>query len=169
MRLRMSASASLEALNLNGRIALSSDVAAPEAAGDGLCAEASEATPNAAMIMGSVIFMTAFLVEVLPLKRRDLLPCCTLRSLFDECSDILRTRYVDGVAAFNLDNCCAGAFRHHSLGVRRNHFVLSGEQVPAWFCFPCRFTDFAVECLRAPRNLRISHESGRIWFHVSGE
>src|ERR1700737_5028559 len=99
----MSAIASLEALNLNGRIALSSDVAAPEGAGDGLCAEPSEVTPSAAMIMGSVIFMTAFLVEVLPLKRRDLLPCCALRSLFDERGNSLWVRHGTRVAALNTD------------------------------------------------------------------
>ena len=42
--------------------------AAPEATGEGLCAKESKAKPTMATIVRSVIFMTAFLVEVLPLR-----------------------------------------------------------------------------------------------------
>src|SRR3984893_19089000 len=45
-----------------------SSAAAPEVGGDGLCAQESDVKPRAAMIMGSIIFMTTFLVEVLPLN-----------------------------------------------------------------------------------------------------
>jgi hypothetical protein len=66
--LRISASASFEALKWNGRIALSSAAAPPEVlpevAGDGLCAKEDEVKPSAAMTMGSVFFITTFLVEV---------------------------------------------------------------------------------------------------------
>jgi len=74
----MSASASFEAVKRNGRIALSSAAAAevlPEVAGDGLCAGESEVTPRAAMIIGSVIFMTAFLVELKEARPETRSPC----------------------------------------------------------------------------------------------
>ena len=56
---------------------------------------------RAAMIMGSACFWGSFLVELLPLRFTSVLH---LAQPTDKCSDILRMRHVDGVAALNLDN-----------------------------------------------------------------
>src|SRR5712671_5101760 len=53
------------------------------------------------------------------------------RSLFNKICDRFWLRYVDGVASLDLNDRSTRALGHGTLGVRWNHLVLGGEQVPA--------------------------------------
>src|SRR5580704_6573208 len=73
------------------------------------------------------------------------LACCYSQRAFggfcDQSRHRLRLRYIDRVAALDLDDHRTRALRHLPLGVGWNHLVLSRKQVPARFSFPCRLTD----------------------------
>src|SRR5712691_8165857 len=58
---------------------------------------------------------------------------------------------------------------HGTLGIRRDHLVVGGDHVPARLGLPRRFTDLAAESLHAPRDLRVSHESGSFCVHIGCE
>src|SRR5260370_13996915 len=73
------------------------------------------------------------------------------------------------MASLNFDNFCAGAFRHGPLSVGRNHFVLRRNEVPTGLGFPRWFAHHSAECLHAPWNLRIGHESGHTRIYIGGE
>src|SRR6267378_3039977 len=100
------------------------------------------------------------------------LPRCRLRAsggLFDKFCDSGRLRYIDGVAALDLNDRGARPLGHGTLGVRWNHLVLGGDQVPARLSPPRGFADRAANGPRAPRNLGVSHKRGFFWVHVGGE
>ena len=73
-----------------------------------------------------------------------------LGRFFNQCRHRLRLRYIDRVAALDLDDHRTRALRHLPLGVGWNHLVLGRKQVPARFRFPCRFTDSAVKRVHTP-------------------
>src|SRR6267378_2339278 len=53
------------------------------------------------------------------------------RSLFNKICDCFWLRYVDGVTSLDLNDRSTRALGHSTLGVRWNHLVLGGDQVPA--------------------------------------
>jgi hypothetical protein len=82
------------------------------------------------------------------------------RSLFNKICDSSWLRYVDGVTSLDLNDRSTHALGHSTLGVRWNHLVLGGDQVPARFGPPRRFADRAANGPHAPRNLGVSHKRG---------
>jgi hypothetical protein len=70
------------------------------------------------------------------------------------------------VASLDLNDRSTRALGHGTLGVRWNHPVPGGEQVPARLRPPRGFADRAANGSHAPRNLGISHERGFFWVHV---
>src|SRR5260370_2088281 len=91
------------------------------------------------------------------------------RSLFNKICDSSRLRYIDSVAALDLNDRSTGALGHSTLGVRWNHLVLGGDQVPARLGPPRWFADRAANGTHAPRNLGVSHKRGFFWVHVGCE
>src|SRR6266849_2487658 len=91
------------------------------------------------------------------------------RSLFNKICDSSWLRYVDGVASLDLNDRSTRALGHSTLGVRWNHLVLGGDQVPARLGPPRGFADRAANGPHAPRNLGVSHERGFFWVHVGCE
>src|SRR6266576_2389264 len=91
------------------------------------------------------------------------------RSLFNKICDRFWLRYVDGVASLDLNDRSTRALGHGTLGVRWNHLVLGGEQVPARLRPPRGLADRAANGPHAPRNLGISHERGFFRVHVGCE
>src|SRR5260370_2126836 len=91
------------------------------------------------------------------------------RSLFNKICDSSWLRYVDGVTSLDLNDRSTRALGHNTLGVRWNHLVLGGDQVPARLAPPRRFADRAANGAHAPRNLRVSHKRGFFWLHVGCE
>src|SRR5258707_3214811 len=91
------------------------------------------------------------------------------RSMFNKFCDSSWLRYVDGVTSLDLNDRSTRPLGHSTLGVRWNHPVLGGEQVPARLGPPRGFADRAANGPHAPRNLGISHERGFFWVHVGGE
>src|SRR5260370_17576422 len=91
------------------------------------------------------------------------------RSLFNKICDSSWLRYVDGVTSLDLNDRSTRALGHGTLGVRWNHLVLGGDQVPARLGPPRGFADRAANGPHAPRNLGISHERGFFWVHVGCE
>src|SRR6266852_8401919 len=91
------------------------------------------------------------------------------RSLFYKICDSSWLRYVDGVTSLDLNDRSTRALGHGTLGVRWNHLVLGGDQVPARLGPPRGFADRAANGAHAPRNLGISHERGFFWVHVGRE
>src|SRR6266480_327467 len=91
------------------------------------------------------------------------------RSLFNKICDRFWLRYVDGVASLDLNDRSTRALGHGTLGVRWNHPVLGGEQVPARLRPPRGFADRAANGPHAPRNLGISHKRGFFWVRVGCE
>src|SRR5258708_30940964 len=73
------------------------------------------------------------------------------------------------MASLNFDNLWTGAFQHGPLSVGRNHFVLRRNEVPTGLGFPRWFAHHSAECLHAPWNLRIGHESGQTRIYIGGE
>src|SRR5260370_33725065 len=63
------------------------------------------------------------------------------RSLFNKICDRSWLRYVDGVASLDLNDRSTRALGHGTLGVRWNHPVLGGDQVPARLDPPRGFAD----------------------------
>ena len=53
--------------------------------------------------------------------------------------------------------------------IRWDHLVVGGDHVPARLGLPRRFTDLAAQSLHAPRDLRVSHESGFFSVHIGCE
>jgi hypothetical protein len=97
---------------------------------------------------------------------------CRLRAsggLFDKLCDSPRLRYIDGVAALDLNDRGTRPLGHGTLGVRWDHLVLGGYQVPARLGPPRGFADRAANGPHAPRNLGISHKPSFFWVHVGGE
>src|SRR5258708_37078068 len=91
------------------------------------------------------------------------------RSLFNKICDRSWLRYVDGVASLDLNDGSTRALGHSTLGVRWNHLVLGGDQVPARLRPPRGFADRAANGPHAPRNLGVSHKRGFFWVHVGCE
>src|ERR1700757_576300 len=91
------------------------------------------------------------------------------RRLFNKICDHSWLRYVDGVASLDLNDRSTRTLGHGTLGVRWNHPVLGGEQVPARLGPPRGFTDRAANGPHAPRNWGISHERGFFWVHIGCE
>src|SRR5207245_468412 len=91
------------------------------------------------------------------------------RSLFYKICDGPWLRYVDGVTSLYLNDRSTRAFGHSTLGVRWNHLVLGGDQVPARLGPPRGFADRATNGPHAPRNLGVSHKRGFFWVHVGCE
>src|SRR5229473_2073617 len=91
------------------------------------------------------------------------------RSLFYKICDSSWLRYVDGVTSLDLNDRSTRALGHGTLGVRWNHLVLGGDQVPARLGPPRGFADHAANGPHAPRNLGVSHKRGFFWVHVGGE
>src|SRR5260370_17488848 len=89
------------------------------------------------------------------------------RSLFNKICDRFWLRYVDGVTSLDLNDRSTRALGHSTLGVRWNHPVLGGDQVPARLGPPRGLSDRAAMCPHAPRNLRVGHKCGFFWLHVA--
>src|SRR6266699_3750994 len=66
------------------------------------------------------------------------------RSLYNKICDRFWLRYVDGVTSLDLNDRSTRALGHSTLGVRWNHLVLGGDQVPAWLGPPRGFADRAA-------------------------
>src|SRR5258707_10980550 len=92
-----------------------------------------------------------------------------LGGLFNQSCDSLWLRHVDGMAALDLNDRGARPLGHGTLGIGWDHLVVGGDQVPARLGPPRRFTDLAAESLHAPRDLRVSHESGSFCVHIGCE
>src|SRR5262245_29832306 len=92
-----------------------------------------------------------------------------LGSRFNELGDGVWLRFVNRVTPRHLRDPRAGALGHGTLSRRRNHFVLSGDQIPTGFGFPCGASDRATERANAPRHLRISQERGSLRVNVRGK
>ena len=75
------------------------------------------------------------------------------RSLSNKICDRSWLRYVDSVASLDLNDRSTRALGHGTLGVRWNHPVLGGEQIPARLRPPRGFADRAANGPQAPRNL----------------
>src|SRR5260370_21398390 len=88
------------------------------------------------------------------------------RSLFNKICDRSWLRYVDGVASLDLNDRSTRALGHSTLGVRWNHLVLGGDQVPARLDPPRGFADRAANGPHAPRNLGVSHKRSFFRVHV---
>src|SRR6266446_7276294 len=80
--------------------------------------------------------------------------------LFDKSCDSLGLRHVDGMAALDLNDRRTRPLGHGTPAIRWDHLVVGGDHIPARLGLPRRFTDLAAESLHAPRDLRVSHESG---------
>src|SRR6202162_2033983 len=93
----------------------------------------------------------------------------TLGGLFDESCDSLGLRHVDGMAALDLNRRRNRPLGHRTLGIRRDHLVVGGDQVPARLGPPRGFADRAANGPQAPRNLGVSHKRGFFWVHVGCE
>src|SRR5713226_7390740 len=91
------------------------------------------------------------------------------RGLFNKVCYSSWLRYVDGVTSLDLNDRSTRALGHGTLGVRWNHLVLGGDQVPARLGPPRGFADRAANGAHAPRNLGVSHKRGFFWVHVGGE
>src|SRR6266849_1297947 len=91
------------------------------------------------------------------------------RSLFNKICDSSWLRYVDGVTPLDLNDRSTRALGHGTLGIRWNHLVLGGDQVPARLGPPRGFADRAANGAHAPRNLGVSHKRGFFWVHVGCE
>src|SRR6266853_2908206 len=91
------------------------------------------------------------------------------RSLFNKICDRFWLRYVDGVTSLDLDDRSTRALGHGTLGVRWNHPVLGGDQVPARLGPPRRFADRAANGAHAPRDLGIGHELSFFCLYVGRE
>src|SRR2546425_728565 len=63
----------------------------------------------------------------------------------------------------------ARALGHETLSCRWNHPIVRHDQVPARLGLPPRLGDCASQSLNAPRDLRLSHEYGRLRVHVPRE
>ncbi len=102
----------------------------------------------------------------------DLLSSSSLHfpgGLFNESCHSSRLRDVDGVAALDLNDRGARPLGHGTLGVRWDHPVIGGDQVPARLGPPRRFANCATESRHAPRSLRIGPERCLFCVHVGGE
>src|SRR6267378_6877115 len=93
----------------------------------------------------------------------------TLGGLFDQSCDSIWLRHVDGMAALDLNDRRTRPLGHGTLGIGWDHLVVGGDQVPARLGLPPWFTDLAAESLHAPRDLRVSHESGSFCVHIACE
>src|SRR6266436_5726985 len=91
------------------------------------------------------------------------------RSLFNKICDRFWLRYVDGVTSLDLNDRSTRALGHSTLGVRWNHLVLGGDQVPARLGSPRGLADRAANSPCAPRNLGVSHKRGFFWVYVGCE
>src|SRR5260370_4163323 len=74
------------------------------------------------------------------------------RSLFNKICDSSWLRYVDGVTSRDLNDRSTRALGHGTLGVRWNHLVLAGDQVPARPGPPRGFADRAANRPQYPRD-----------------
>src|SRR4029077_13311884 len=91
------------------------------------------------------------------------------RRLVSKICDRSWLRYVDGVTSLDLNDRGTRALGHSTLGVRWNHLVLGGDQVPARLGPPRGFADGAANRSHAPRNLGVSHKRCFFWVHVGCE
>src|SRR5229473_856621 len=91
------------------------------------------------------------------------------RSLFNKICDRFWLRYIDGVAALDLNDRSTRALGHGTLGVRWNHLVLGGDQVPARLGPPRGLADRAANGPHAPRNLGVSHKRSFFRVHIGCE
>jgi hypothetical protein len=88
---------------------------------------------------------------------------------FNESRDSLGLRDVDGVAALDLNDRGARPLGHRTLGLRWDHPVIGGDQIPARLGPPRRFANCALRAPHAPRNLRIGPEGCLLGVHVGRE
>src|SRR5712664_1992608 len=89
--------------------------------------------------------------------------------LLNKSCDSTGLRYVDGVAALDLNDRRTGPLGHGTLGLRWDHLVLGGDQVPARLGSPRRFADRAANGPHAPRDLGIGHELSFFCLYVGRE
>src|SRR5882724_1854883 len=97
---------------------------------------------------------------------------CRLRAsggLFDKLCDGSRLRDIDGVAALDLNDRGAGPLGHRTLGVRWDHLVVGGDQVPARLGPPRRFANSATKSRHAPRDLGVGHERSFFCVYIGRE
>src|SRR3989442_9548233 len=73
------------------------------------------------------------------------------------------------MAALDLNDRRTRPLGHGTLAIRWDHLVVGGDHIPARLGPPRRFTDLAAESLHAPRDLRVSHESGSFCVHIGCE
>src|SRR5689334_11718885 len=93
----------------------------------------------------------------------------TFGCLFNKIGHSSWLRYVDGVTSLDLNDRSTRVLGHGTLGVRRNHSVLGGNEVPARLAPPRGFADLAANGSRAPRNLGVSHKRGLFRVYVGCE
>jgi hypothetical protein len=91
------------------------------------------------------------------------------RGLLDEFGHGCGLRYVDRVAARDLDNGRARPSRHLALGRWRDHPVFRRDELPAWLAPPRRLADLAAQGLNTPRDLRVGHERSLLGAQVTRE
>ncbi len=72
----------------------------------------------------------------------------------------------DCVASRALDHCRAGALGHDALRCRRDHPVVSRDQIPARLLPPRSLAHRALERTNAPWNLQVGHERGLLRLNV---
>src|SRR5215469_937322 len=81
-----------------------------------------------------------------------------LRGLLDQLDSRARLREVYRVAAGPLGDRRASPSGHGALCRGWDHPVIGRDQIPARLAAPGGVADRAVECLDAPRDLRVGHE-----------
>src|SRR5882672_7080100 len=89
--------------------------------------------------------------------------------LLNKSCDSTGLRYVDGMAALDLNDRRTGPLGHGTLGLRWDHLVLGRDQVPARLGPPRRFADRAANGPHAPRDLGIGHERSFFCLYVGRE
>src|SRR5437879_13772956 len=85
------------------------------------------------------------------------------RSLFNKICDRFWLRYVDGVTSLDLIDRSTRALGHSTLGVRWNHPVLVGDQVPGRLDPARGFVDLAAHAAPAPGNVGFTLDGVFVW------
>src|SRR6266850_5361057 len=94
---------------------------------------------------------------------------CPLGGHFHQFCDGTWLRFVNRMAARDLDDLRARALGHELLSWRWNHLVLRGDQIPTRLALPCCLFDRSRERHDTPRHLRVCHERGSLRVHDGSE
>src|SRR2546430_15717074 len=71
------------------------------------------------------------------------------------------------MAARGLDNRRTGALGHLALERWGNHPVIGCDEIPTWLAPPGGLADRAARGVKAPGDLRVGHELGKVVVHIA--